>query len=119
MGRRYSYQYKGKKFSTSVGWLVVIFWGAILYVWQPLPLSIVLELILAWLWFMVIVTFVLLASKLFRGRRSHWPSLGQYCLQDRVLPNYLDLFHQRNQQRHLRFKRKSHLNYTSVSHDVD
>jgi len=109
MRGRDGYQISGNKLSTSVGWGVVILWMAILWLWKPLPLSMVMELVLAWLWFMGIVAFVILVGRLVRGRQNDWFSSRPYRLQDRRLPTYLDSFHQRYQQRHLRFKRTSPL----------
>ncbi len=109
MGSRYSYQSKGNKPSIRVVWWVLILGMMILWLRNPLPLPIVIELMLAWLWFMGIVTLVLLVGRLIRGRRSNWLASGPNCLQVRLIPNRLALFHQRKQDRLPIFKHLSRI----------
>ena len=62
------------------------------------------EIMLAWLWLIGIVAFVVLVGWLLQARRGE-----PHCLQVRLVPNRLELFHQRRRQPHPIFKRLSRL----------
>jgi len=69
----------------------------------------IMEIILAWLWLIGIVAFVVLVGWLLQARRDEPFSHGSYCLKYRPLPNYLELFRQRRRQPHPKSKRLSRL----------
>ena len=58
---------------------------------------VVLEIILAWLWVVGLVAFLVLVGYLFRGRRNDQSSRGVYYLEARLLPDYLEIFRHRNE----------------------
>jgi len=62
----------------------------------------VLELMLAWLWLIGIVAFLVLVGYVFRGRRNNQSSCGLYCFGARLLPDHMKLF--RPRKRHIIFK---------------
>lgn len=66
-----------------------------------------LELILAGLWLIGIVAFILLLGWVLHGRRDEHSSHGSFSLKDRLPPDPLELFHQRQRKRILIFKRDS------------
>jgi hypothetical protein len=68
---------------------------------------VVMEIILAWLWLIGIVAFLVLVGCLLQGRQSR----RSYCLKDRLLPDRMELFHQRRQgrKRHIIFRHFSRL----------
>jgi hypothetical protein len=68
--------------------------------------GVVMEIILAWLWVVGGVAFLVLLGYLLQGRRE------SYCLKDRLLPNHLELFRQRQRRRqqYPTLKRLSRLN---------
>lgn len=78
-------------------------------VWEIFISILAMELMLAWLWFIEIVAFVILVGWLLQGRRDEQWSHRSYCLKDRLLPDPLELFHQRQRKRLLIFKRGSRL----------
>lgn len=69
-----------------------------------------LELMLAGFWLIGIVAFILLVGWVLHGRRDEQSSEGSSCLKSRLLPDPLELFHQRQRKRILIFKRGSRLN---------
>ena len=69
----------------------------------------VMEIVLAGLWLIGIVAFLILVGYLLQGRQDEQSSHGSYCLKYRPLPNYLELFRQRRRQPHPIFKRLSRL----------
>ncbi|MEX0828935.1 MAG: hypothetical protein WD032_01700 [Nitrospirales bacterium] len=68
-----------------------------------------LEIILAWLWLIGIAAFVVLVGWVWQGRRDEQHYRRSYCLKNRLLPDLLELFHQRQRKRHIIFKRDSRL----------
>ena len=66
---------------------------------------VVMEIILAWLWLIGIVSFLVLVGYLLQGRRNNQSSHGLYCLGDRLLPDRIELFRQRRRRRHIIFSR--------------
>ncbi len=65
---------------------------------------VVMEIILTWLWLIGIVAFLIFVGYLLQARRGE-----PHCLQVRLVPNRLELFHQRRRQPHPIFKRLSRL----------
>ena len=61
----------------------------------------VMEIIFACFWVIGIVTFLVLVGYLMQGGLSR----GSYCLKDRLLPDHLELFRQRNRPEHPIYKR--------------
>ena len=70
---------------------------------------VIMEIILAWLWLIGIVAFLIFVGYLLQGRRGEQSSRGPCGLGDRLLPDRLGLFHQRRRQQHPIFKRLSRL----------
>lgn len=68
-----------------------------------------LEIILAWLWLVGLMAFLILVGCLLQGRRGKQFSRGSYGLGDRLLPNRIELFHQRRRKRRIIFKHFSRL----------
>ena len=66
---------------------------------------VVMEIILAWLWLIGIMTFLVLLSYLYRERRDDQSSRGSYYLEARLLPKRMELFRQRRRPRHPTFGR--------------
>ena len=66
-----------------------------------------LEIILAWLWLIGIMAFLILVGYLLHGRRTYLSSHGSSCSGDRLLPDRIELF--RKRQRYSTFKRFSRL----------
>jgi hypothetical protein len=58
---------------------------------------VVMEIILAWLWLVGLVVFLVLVGYLFRGRRNDQSSRGAYYLEARLLPDHLEFFPHRNE----------------------
>ena len=58
---------------------------------------VVMEIILAWLWLVGFVAFLVLVGYLLRGRRNKQSSRGSYYLEARLLPDYLENFRHRNE----------------------
>jgi hypothetical protein len=58
---------------------------------------VVMEIILAWLWLVGLVVFLVLVGYLFRGRRNDQSSRGSYGFKVRLLPNHMELFPHRNE----------------------
>ena len=69
-----------------------------------------LDIILAWLWVIGIVAFLVLVGSLLRGRRNKQSSRGSYYLEARVLPKHMEFFRQRRRQQHPTLKHLSRLN---------
>ena len=65
----------------------------------------VMEIILAWLWLIGIVAFLVLMGSLLQGRRDEQFSRGSYYLEAQLLPNRIELFQQRRRKRHIIFSR--------------
>jgi len=63
-----------------------------------------LELMLAWLWLIGIVAFVILVGWVWQGRREE-----PHGVRVRLVPSRLELFHQRRRQPHPIMKRLSRL----------
>jgi hypothetical protein len=64
-----------------------------------------MEIILAWLWLVGFVAFLVLVGYLLRGRRNKQSSRGSYYLEARLLPKRMELFRQRRRPRHPTFGR--------------
>jgi len=58
---------------------------------------VVMEIILAWLWLIGLVAFLVLVGYLFRGRRNDQSARGLYYLEARLLPDHLEFFRHRNE----------------------
>jgi hypothetical protein len=73
---------------------------------------VVMEIILAWLWLVGLVGFLVLVGYLLQGRRNDQSSRGFYCLGIRLPPKHMEFFRQRKrrQKRHIIFKHFSRLN---------
>jgi hypothetical protein len=73
---------------------------------------VVMEIILAWLWVVGLVAFLVLVGFLLQGRRADQSSCGLYCFGDRLLPHRIELFRQRRRRRkqYIIFKHFSRLN---------
>jgi len=67
--------------------------------------SVSLEIILAWLWQIGIVAFLILIGYLLQGRENDQSSRGPYRSDDRLLPDRMELL----RQRHSTYKRFSRL----------
>ncbi|MDH4193898.1 MAG: hypothetical protein OEY80_09430 [Nitrospirota bacterium] len=66
-----------------------------------------LEIILAWLWQIGIVAFLILVGHLWHGRRNYQPFRGDSHSEDRLLPDRMESF--RKRQRYSNLKRFSRL----------
>jgi len=72
----------------------------------------VMEIVLAWLWLIGIVAFLILVGYLLQGRQDEQSSRGPDGSGDRLLPDRIELFRQRRHQQHPIFKRL----YCHLSH---